>query len=109
MKKKLRRSNLPGHPDFVYPRARLAVFLHGCWWHGCPEHYVAPRTHATFWRKKLLRNQERDKLVREELESLGWRILEVWEHEMKENPTAVAKRIKAIAAKGPDSGAFPGT
>jgi len=98
LRKRLTRSKLPGRPDFVYFRSRLAVFVQGCWWHGCPEHYRPPQTHAAFWKRKLERNREKDRLDRLELESMGWRVLEVWEHELKADPSAVARRIRARAA-----------
>jgi DNA mismatch endonuclease (patch repair protein) len=96
--KRLASSSLPGTPDFVYPEEKLTIFVHGCWWHGCPEHYRAPKTHAAFWRRKLERNRERDRLNRRELESMGWRVLEVWEHEIKKDPEAIANRIRDLAS-----------
>ena len=98
LRKRLDRNSLPGHPDFVYRRARLAVFVHGCWWHGCPTHYRAPKVHAAFWRRKLERNRERDVLVKAELKRMGWKALEVWEHEIQEDSAAVAKTIRSVAA-----------
>ena len=89
-------STLPGRPDFVFRDARLAVFLHGCWWHGCPEHYKPPKTHTAFWRKKLDRNQERDTLNRQDLESMGWRVVEVWEHELERDPNKVVAEIRRL-------------
>src|SRR2546425_5553526 len=74
LRKKLTESDLPGRPEFVYPRARLAVFVHGCWWHGCPEHYVPPKTHGSYWKRKIERNMERDRFNREDLVSIGWRV-----------------------------------
>jgi len=100
LKKRLVKSSLPGSPDFVFDEARLAVFVHGCWWHGCPEHYRPPKTHAAFWRRKLERNRERDWLNTDELESMGWRVLEIWEHEVKKDPYSVVKRIRSSVGAG---------
>jgi DNA mismatch endonuclease (patch repair protein) len=97
LRKRLTDSGLPGHPDFVYGRAKLAIFVHGCWWHGCPEHYVPPRTHRSYWRRKLERNVERDRFNREDLESMGWKVVEVWEHEVRGDPKRVANRIMESA------------
>jgi DNA mismatch endonuclease (patch repair protein) len=96
LRRKILRSKLPGSPDFVYPRAKLAVFVHGCWWHRCPvDNLPKPKTHAAFWRRKFARNVERDRLNREELQSMGWEVIEIWEHEVKANPRACAERVLA--------------
>ncbi|MDA4128668.1 MAG: very short patch repair endonuclease [Thaumarchaeota archaeon] len=98
LRKKIVDNSLPGRPDFVYSKARVAVFIHGCWWHGCSEHYRSPKTHPAFWRRKLERNRERDRLDRTALESMGWKVLEVWEHEVKRDPRAVAASIQLLSA-----------
>ena len=92
-------SKLPGRPDFVYRRSKVAIFVHGCWWHKCPVCNIPPpKTHVEYWRRKLDRNTERDRLNKNGLESLGWRVMEVWEHDVRENPGAVARKIKDIVA-----------
>lgn len=78
------RSDLPGSPDLVFPRARLAVFVDGCFWHGCPIHYSAPSTRRDFWAAKLRRNVEHDLGVDDSLRDLGWRPCHVWQHELKD-------------------------
>lgn len=101
LRKKITRSHLPGSPDFVYSGAKLAVFVHGCFWHRCPIHAKRfPRTHTAFWRRKFERNVERDRLNRADLEALGWRVLVVWEHELREDPSACAIRVKAAVEEG---------
>lgn len=98
--KRLARSGLLGSPDFVYDRARLAVFVHGCWWHRCPtENFPLPKTHTAFWKRKFARNVERDRLNRAELQSMGWKVIEIWEHEVEANPRACAKRVLAEVRK----------
>lgn len=77
-------------PDVVFSRARLAVFIDGCFWHCCPEHGNAPRANTDYWRPKLARNVERDRLVDAELSAAGWKILRAWEHE---NPEKVADGV----------------
>ena len=69
-------------PDFVFPRLRLAVFVDGCFWHGCPRHFIKPRGNAAFWRKKIAGNRARDRFVNRTLRRMGWRVLRVWEHEL---------------------------
>ena len=100
LRKRFGHSMLPGSPDFVYPRTKLVIFVHGCWWHRCPrENYPFPKTHAEFWKRKFARNVERDRLNREELESMGWKVVEIWEHEVKASPRACADRILAEVRK----------
>lgn len=76
---------LPGKPDLVFPIRRKALFIHGCFWHGhnCAHGRTRPTTSVEFWRKKLKDNRARDKRKRVELERLGYRVLEVWECEVK--------------------------
>lgn len=77
-----RNSKLPGKPDFVFPRLKLAVFVDGCFWHGCPKHMTWPKTRAAFWRQKITRNMERDKEVNRLLHAKGWKVIRVWQHEL---------------------------
>ncbi len=69
-------------PDFVFPRLRIAVFVDGCFWHGCPIHATQPKQNAKFWREKIARNQARDLLVTRQLRARGWRVVRFWEHEL---------------------------
>jgi DNA mismatch endonuclease, patch repair protein len=84
---RLHRRDLPGSPDIVIVRLRIAVFVNGCFWHGCPEHAVAPKSNAEWWAEKLRKNRERDARKDTELRELGWKAVHVWEHE---NPEQVA-------------------
>ncbi len=98
LRRKLLMSRLPGRPDFVYPKAKLVIFVQGCWWHSCRVCKIPlPRTHRYYWRKKLEGNRERDKLNFAKLESEGWEAVEVWEHELKRDSTAVASKVKRMA------------
>lgn len=78
-------ASLPGLPrrraDILFTRARVAVFVDGCFWHGCPEHKTAPTTNGAWWAAKLARNIERDRETDAHLTSLRWTVLRVWEHE----------------------------
>lgn len=95
LRKKLLRNTLPGKPDFVYKPERLAVFVNGCFWHRCPVCLLPyPKTNADFWLRKFERNVERDRLNREELEKIGWEVVEVWEHEVRRDPRAVVSEIR---------------
>lgn len=75
---------LPGCPDIVLPKYKTAIFVNGCFWHkhDCPR-FVWPSSNQDYWRPKILRNVERDQLMRQELEALGWKVIVVWECELK--------------------------
>lgn len=86
---RLHRKDLPGRPDIVLPRFRTCIFIHGCFWHhheGC-RFAALPKTRADFWAQKLRDNVERDRRAQEELLRKGWRVLTIWECELK-NPEA---------------------
>ena len=85
---------LPGTPDISNKRLRLAVFVDGCFWHGCPTCYSEPKTNTDFWRDKVCRNRKRREKVRESLQRMGFRVVEVWEHEA-DNSDAVARSLRA--------------
>lgn len=87
-----RHLRLPGTPDFVFPKERLIVFVDGCFWHGCPRHVTFPATRRIFWLKKFDDNKARDRRVNRELCRLGWRVLRIWEHELK-NPNRCLTRL----------------
>jgi DNA mismatch endonuclease (patch repair protein) len=72
---------LPGRPDIALTRARIAVFVDGCFWHGCSEHGTLPKNNREWWREKLDSNVRRDQLKDDALRALGWEVLHVWEHE----------------------------
>jgi DNA mismatch endonuclease, patch repair protein len=77
-----RNSNVYGAPDFVFTAVRVAVFVDGCFWHGCPAHATKPATNKAFWEQKLKRNRSRDRLVVKTLRISGWRVLRIWQHEL---------------------------
>ena len=93
-----RDSPLFGHPDFFFPKERLAVFVDGCFWHGCPLHGTRPQTNRAFWRRKLARNAARDRLVKQELRASKWRVLRIWQHELsrKSEVRCVARIRRAL-------------
>jgi len=74
-----RKAQVFGKPDFVFRAARVAVFVDGCFWHGCPRHATQPRTRAAFWTAKFARNKARDREVTRTLRRAGWTVLRVWE------------------------------
>jgi DNA mismatch endonuclease, patch repair protein len=96
-----------GRPDIVFPTQKIAIFIDGCFWHGCPEHYVFPRTRREFWSKKMKANVERDQRQTRELAEKGWIVLRMWEHEIYEDLDGVVERIRA-ALKDPNIATSPG-
>lgn len=84
---------LPGKPDIVFPGRKLAVFMDGCFWHGCPRCYKEPDNNREFWQKKIVKNKERDQYVSKVLGDLGWTVIRVWEHEIRSNLDEVAEMI----------------
>jgi DNA mismatch endonuclease (patch repair protein) len=88
----IRTAEILVRPDIVFTRARLAVFIDGCFWHCCPEHGNIPRANNDYWRPKLERNRNRDRIVTDALEGSGWRVVRAWEHESVES---VVERVTA--------------
>lgn len=78
-------SGLRRTADIVFTRQRIAVFIDGCFWHGCPLHYVAPKANAQFWQQKVDRNRARDTETTAHFEAAGWSVIRVWEHESPEH------------------------
>lgn len=88
---------IAGKPDIVFPRARTVVFVDGCFWHGCRQHGVEPKSNSAFWRKKIGRNVERDEAVSAVLASHGWSVLRYWEHEVNtELPRVIHEILRAV-------------
>jgi DNA mismatch endonuclease (patch repair protein) len=89
-------AGLPRRADIVFGPSRVAVFVHGCFWHGCEEHYVSPRANAPFWAAKVEGNRRRDAETEGLLRAAGWLPVVVWEHE---DPDRAAKRVSNIVAR----------
>ncbi len=90
-----RHQNVFGKPDFIFPELRVAIFVDGCFWHGCPKHSNTPVDNKDFWLKKLTSNKKRDKIVANTLREKGWRVLRIWEHELAlKNSKSLLRRLK---------------
>lgn len=92
-------ATLPGTPDLAVPDARIAVFVHGCFWHGCPHHYRRPRSNLEYWIPKLERNQRRDSRNARQLRAAGWSVMVAWECKIRENAERVAIKIAKAREK----------
>ncbi|OLR90296.1 very short patch repair endonuclease [Actinokineospora bangkokensis] len=96
---RVHRKPLPGvrrEVDVVFGRARVAVFVDGCFWHGCPEHATWPRNNAEFWRAKIEANRTRDRDTDRRFAESGWAVVRVWEHE---DPAVAAERVREVVAR----------
>ena len=90
----------PGRPDIAFPGARLAVFVYGCFWHRCPICKLPlPKSNIDFWRRKFLKNQERDKRKHQELEANHWQVISIWECQIKSDVGFCVERIRAMKDK----------
>jgi DNA mismatch endonuclease, patch repair protein len=87
--------------DIAFPRAKVAVFVDGCYWHGCPQHGRLPRSNREWWAEKLRRNQARDAHTAEHLSSIGWLVLRLWAHEEPSGAADTVARIVNQACQVP--------
>lgn len=101
-----RNQKLPGSPDFAFRAERVALFVDGCFWHGCPRCYREPKQNTEFWREKIARNAARDKRVSRQLRRTGWSVLRFWEHALRDEDLVASRIKKALLrrqAELPDS------
>jgi len=93
---------ITGRPDIAFPGARVAVFVDGCFWHGCPDHFSAPKTNSRAWLEKISDNMSRDRRQTEELRQAGWIVLRIWEHDVTVSrlPSAVERVRSALRSSG---------
>ena len=92
-----RNYKLTGKPDFVFPRLKIAVFIDGCFWHGCPRHCRMPSSNTNYWNSKNQKNITRDKKISKTLKIIGWQVIRIWEHEIKNNKFNRKLRIITLA------------
>ncbi len=88
-----RNESVFGKPDFVFRKQKIAVFVDGCFWHGCPKCYREPKSNKPFWRNKIARNRERDLEVNRFLRSHGWKVLRFWECGLR-GEKLIVKKLK---------------
>lgn len=87
-----RNQPLLGKPDFTFRSGRVAVFVDGCFWHGCPRCYRRPGSNREYWDAKISANRKRDRHVSRELRKFGWKVVRIWQHQLA-NPARVASRV----------------
>ena len=93
-------SGFPGSPDVVFVRDRLAIFLDGCFWHGCRRCRSIPATNRAFWVDKIQRNRQRDEKVARMLRTMGWKVTRIWEHELKTDGDGVLRKVLIRRSRG---------
>lgn len=92
-----RNVSLSGRPDFVFRKDRVAVFIDGCFWHGCPKHGSTPEQNHGFWKRKLANNKKRDRHTTKLLRLSGWKVLRIWQHELlRKNERALTRRVRSV-------------
>jgi DNA mismatch endonuclease, patch repair protein len=89
--------NIPGKPDIVLPRYRIAIFIDGCFWHRCPKCYRKPKSNIKYWTKKIEYNVNKDQMINDKLKGLGWNVIRFWEHEVMKNMDLCIERVKKEA------------
>lgn len=90
---KTQPKGIHGRPDFIFPDSRMAIFVDGCFWHGCPTCYRRPQTSRDYWDGKAVKNIARDKSVSSSLRRRGWSVIRIWEHDISLSPKACVERI----------------
>jgi DNA mismatch endonuclease (patch repair protein) len=91
--------SLLGTPDIAFKKAKAVVFLDSCFWHACPKHFRQPRTNTKYWQAKIEKNLERDRSQRRMLRRSGWRVIRVWEHELKNRALVLRKVRQALESQ----------
>ena len=86
-----RRSKLPGRPDFVFGKYKVAVFIDGDFWHGNPKKFRIPKSNCKYWKAKIMGNRERDSRINKELKALGWRVVRVWESSLGDEEAIIGR------------------
>jgi DNA mismatch endonuclease (patch repair protein) len=92
---RLNPRDIHGNPDLAFDRERVAVFLDGCFWHGCKKCRSIPKTHRGFWSRKILANKSRDRAVNRSLRRQGWTVIRLWEHQLRLDLSGCIDVIKA--------------
>lgn len=90
---------LPGTPDIAFSHVHVVVFVDGCFWHGCPRCYVAPKINRQYWSAKIARNQRRDRRVARALRARGWSVVRIWACRLAQDPAACVRRIARIVER----------
>jgi len=94
-----RNVKLAGRPDFIFLHERVAVFLDGCFWHGCPRCDLRPKSNIRYWKAKIAGNVARDRTIAKQLEACGWSVVRIWEHQIRRRPAEAIARLSRKFSK----------
>lgn len=97
----------PEKVDIAFPSRKVAIFVDGCFWHGCPEHSRLPKSNKAYWHPKLRRNAERDQAKEARLRAEGWEVVRVWEHELSDAEGVASRIAEALSGGLSRGGACP--
>jgi DNA mismatch endonuclease, patch repair protein len=97
---RLHAAEVPGKPDFIFPKERVAIFLDGCFWHGCKKCRSIPESNRDFWKKKIGGNKKRDRETGRKLREAGWLVIRFWEHQIKRKPLKCMDAVLDALEKG---------
>lgn len=89
-----------GKPDLALPKYKTVIFIDSCFWHGCKKHGSIPQTRKKFWETKIERNRQRDKKVNRHYKKTGWKVIRIWEHDLKKNFKKIIERSKKLIIYG---------
>ena len=98
-------TGLPGRPDVVFPKVSLAIFVDGCFWHGCRRCRSVPTSNQRFWAAKLGKNRKRDREVARQLRAMHWKVMRVWEHELRTDEEGVVRKLRQMLSSDTKSAA----
>ncbi len=96
---KLHPPAVPGRPDIFFPRLRIAIFLDGCFWHGCRKCFILPDQNRPFWEGKIEKNIRRDRQVNRILKKTGFEVIRIWEHDLEKGTSRLKNVLKIITEK----------
>lgn|SRR3990167_4125941 len=91
---------ITGKPDIVFPKKKMAIFIDGCFWHGCNKDYIKPKTNKKFWLLKIEKNIKRDRKVNRLLKKQGWKVVRLWEHEILNNRELLFLNLRRLLNSG---------
>jgi len=97
------KSSILGRPDIIFPGKHIAIFVDGCFWHGCPLHGTRPKSNRKFWMDKIEGNIKRDKKVTDKLKKSGWTVIRIWEHEIKDGLDLAVEQVEKALSKAPNN------
>lgn len=93
---RLHSKKLPGKPDLFFSKKKIAIFIDGCFWHGCPKCYRKPKSNLDYWNPKIRRNKTNDRINSRKLIKAGWHVVRVWEHDVNENLELAISKISIL-------------